>query len=150
MAVNQKPPQKPQKQQQPAGNTIEELRYLQQLYQNQYVGIAQEINIAIDALRTLDNVQGTLENIDTLNGKNSLVPVGPSTYLDGKITNAKSVVIGIGAGYLVEKDIDGAKSYISKMTEKETQHINRLNKAKREIEGALMEISYKADELSHQ
>ena len=145
----------PSKQSEPAkpsrGPTanIEELRYFQQLYQNQYMEVAREISDAISLLQTIETVQHTLENTEEIGDKNAMIPVGPSTYFSGKITDAKTVVMGVGAGYLIEKDINSAKAYMSKMMEKETQHIGRLNKSKKELEGALMEISYKVEELSH-
>ena len=135
----------------PAAGTpsADQLRYLQQIYQNQYMAMAQELNGAIEVLQNLETVLTTLEGMSNLKDKNTLIPIGPSVYMDGKITNAKSVVLGIGAGYMVEKDVDSAKGYITKMIDKETQHINRLNKSKKELEAALMEISYKVDELAH-
>jgi prefoldin alpha subunit len=133
----------------PIATTLEELRYLQQIYQNQYGLVSQEINNRSENLRELDSAQQTLENIDIIKDKSTLVSTGASTFAFGKITDNKSVVIGIGAGYMVEKSIDEAKNYISKAIEQESKYITQLNKSKKEVEAALIEIEVKVDELSH-
>ncbi len=130
-------------------NTIEELRYLQQIYQNQYSLVGQEIDSRLAALEELGRSLKTLENADSVAGKGSLIHVGASVYMTGTISKAKSVVVGVGAGYLVEKSVDEAKGYISDINEREVQSINKLNKTKKDIESALVEISYKAEEMSH-
>ena len=127
---------------------LEDLRYIQQMYQSQFMLINQEINTRLEVLRQLENVQRTLENINTLENKRTLIPVGSDAYLEGKVTNSTSVVVGIGAGYLAEKKTDEAKSYVAKAIERETGNVNRLVKNKKELENALIEVSYKIDELS--
>lgn len=150
--ANQPAPKQPARQPEPQGskaNSLEELQYIHQLYQNQYALLTQEINRRIEVLRQLDSAQKALEDADKMKGSNILIPVGADVYFDGKLNNTKNVVLGIGAGYLLEKDIDGAKSYIAKAVEKETEYINRLAKSKKELEAALIEVSYKIQEISH-
>ncbi|MFI5412511.1 MAG: prefoldin subunit alpha [Candidatus Micrarchaeales archaeon] len=133
----------------PMASSLEEFRYMQQIYQNQYMALAQEINSRVEALRELDNAQKSIEDLDILKERKTLIPIGADTFIAGRITDENTVVLGIGAGYFVEKNIDHAKGYISKAIEKETQSINKLNKNKKEVESALMEIAYKVEELSH-
>jgi prefoldin alpha subunit len=137
-----------QQPQSPVATTVEEFRYLQQIYQNQYLLINQEIGNRSENLRELDSAQKALENMDALKGKSTLIPMGASTFATGTITDGKSVVIGIGAGYMMEKNVDDAKNYISKAIEQETKFINQLNKNKKDVEAALMEIAYKINDLS--
>jgi prefoldin alpha subunit len=141
--------QKDPEERRPLASNIEEFRYLQQVYQTQYMALAQEMSTRAESLRELDNVQKTLEDIDMIKERETMVPIGSDTYVQGKIINGDSVVVGIGAGFFIEKDIASAKNYISKALEKETSNINKLNKNKRELESALLEISYKIEELSH-
>ncbi len=132
----------------PIATTLEEFRYLQQIYQNQYGLVSQELNNRTENMRELDAAQKALENIDTIKDKSTMIPVGANTFALGKITDNKSVVVGIGAGYMVEKNIEEAKNYIAKALEQETKYINQLNKNKKDVEAALMEIAFKVDELS--
>lgn len=126
----------------------EELQYLYQIYQSQYNNLGQEIGTRLDVLRQLDGAQKALEEMDAIKGKNTLIPVGADVYIDGKVNAGKTVIVGIGAKYLVEKPIDDAKGYVSKAMEKETDYINKLAKSRKEVEASLMDISYKLQELS--
>lgn len=138
----------PSLQQPPAATTIEEFRYLQQIYQNQYMLVNRELSTRSENLGELYSAQQTLENIDAIKDKGTMVPIGANVFAAGKVTDNKSIVVGIGAGYMVEKNIDEAKNYISKAIEQETKNVNQLNKNKKGVEAALMEIEYKINELS--
>lgn len=145
MAASKIPAPQPQV---PTPKTIEEFRYLQQIYQNQYMLINQELSNRALNLRELDSAQKTLENISTLEGKGTLIPIGANTFATGKITDNKSIAVGIGAGFLVEKNVDEAKNYISKAIEQENKYLTQLVKNKKDTEVALMELEYKINELS--
>jgi prefoldin alpha subunit len=137
------------KEQRPLATTLEEFRYLQQLYQNQYMSLAQELNGRMEMLKQLDTAQKTLEDIDSIKERDALVPVGYGTFAKGRILGSDTVMLSIGAGFMVEKSIAEAEAHIAKALDGETKYINKLNKSKRELESALTEISYKIEELSH-
>lgn len=50
----------------------------------------------------------TPENQD----KQIFVPLTSSMYVPGKLSNVKSVLVDVGTGYFLEKDIPSAKTYI--------------------------------------
>ena len=151
-APNVNPPNKPQaaSPQQPSRQSqLEELRYMHQIYQNQYMSIANEISTRLEALKNFQNTQQTLENIDAIVNKNLLLGLGGGAYASGTMTNPKSVVVSVGGGFLVEKEISHAKGYVAKAVDNTTNTINQLTKNRREIERALLEIAYRIEELSH-
>jgi prefoldin alpha subunit len=124
---------------------LDELRYIQQVYQNQYAMLGNSINIIIQELGQLNSAQKTLENMDLTEGKEVITNVGSDFYLFGKIPNSKTILVGVGAGYLVEKDIDSAKTYATEIIKKRTENLNALSKSRKEVESALIEISYRID-----
>ncbi len=128
--------------------TMEELSYIRNMYQNQYSMVQQSINSRLEFLRQMDEAHTALEHLDQMNKKNTLMHVGSAVYIKSTVADAKSAVVGVGAGYLVEKEVAAAKAHISKMLEKETEEINKLGKTKAELEKAMVEISYKIEELS--
>src|ERR1700733_5972170 len=105
---------------------LDELRYIQQVYQNQYAMLGNSINMIIQELGQLNSAQKTLENMDLTEGKEVITNVGSDFYLFGKIPNSKSILVGVGAGYLVEKDIDSAKTYAAEIIKKRTENLNAL------------------------
>lgn len=120
-----------------------ELRYMQQVYQNQYSMVNNSINMILRELQGLSSAQKTLEDMDLVNGKETLTGIGGDFYLSGSINKTDSVLVGIGAGYVIEKSVESAKTHAEELIKKHTESLNRLTKSKREIENALVEISYR-------
>lgn len=126
---------------------IEELRYIQQVYQNQYAMVGNSINMALQELQELNAAQKTLENMDLVEGKDILTNIGAQFFALGRVQNPKSVIVGVGADYFVEKDIDLAKTHAASYIQERTDRLNKLTKNRKELEGALIEISYKMESL---
>ncbi len=124
---------------------IEELRYIQQIYQNQYAMTGNSINALLRELQELSSAQKTLESMDLVQGKETLTGIGGDFYLVGKIENPKKALVGIGAGYVVEKDIDSAKLHVAELIKKHTENLNNVTKSRKQIENALIEISYRLE-----
>ncbi|MGI0100203.1 MAG: prefoldin subunit alpha [Candidatus Micrarchaeaceae archaeon] len=121
---------------------LEELRYLQQLYQNQYALLGNSINAELGELQELNSAQRTLEGAGMLEGKDVLNPIGGGIYFQGRISDPKNVLVGVGAGYVVEMEVDPAKTYVAELIKKRTDGLNRLTKNRKELEAALVDISY--------
>lgn len=122
---------------------LSELRYMQQVYQNQYSMVSNSINVVLRELQELGAAQKTLENMELVNGREVLTGIGGDFYISGSISSADNVLVGIGAGYVIEKDIDSAKAHAEELIKKHTEGLNRLTKSRKEIENALVEISYR-------
>jgi prefoldin alpha subunit len=146
------PPQKPQpksEQQVTKIGAMEELRYIQQLYQTQYMMVGQEVESRAAALRELEGARLTLENYDKVKGKKNVLPVGAGIFVNGAIGESSTVLMEIGAGYMLERTIDEAKAAVAKKLDKETEAIKHLQKSRRELEAALVEVSYRIESLSY-
>ena len=139
----QAPPKQPQPQ-----PSLQELQYVHQLYQSQYQLLNQEMNAKLDALRQISEAQRALENANEFKDKNTLIHVGAAVYMHGKMTAPEKILVAVGSGYLIEKDIDQAKAHIAKLLDKESKALDKMAKSKRELEAAIIEISYRMEELS--
>lgn len=124
------------------------LRYLQQLYQNQYTSVINEMNRSMEYLNELNVAQKTIESTDMINGKGALIGLGAGMYISSSVKKVSSILVGIGGGYIVEKSIDEAKQFISGRIERVTVLFNRLVKNRNEIRNAAMEVTYRLDALS--
>ncbi len=138
------PPKQPSAQQ----PTLQELQYVHQLYQSQYQLLNQEMNNKLEGLRQIAEAQKALENANEFKDKNTLIHVGAAVYMHGKLENLEKILVAVGSGYLIEKDIDAAKLHISKLLDKESKALDKMAKSKRELESAMIEISYRIEELS--
>jgi prefoldin alpha subunit len=129
-------------------DNIETLSYLSQLYQNQYAAITNEMNRNLEYIRELNEAQKSLENSNEISKKNALFHLGAGAYIDVKTDKVDRVLIGISGKYVIEKNIDDAKKYIAARIEKMNTIFNKLAKDRKELERALMEISYRAQMLT--
>jgi prefoldin alpha subunit len=89
-----------------------------------------------------------LESSEMLKDKETLTYAGAGVYVKAAIRDAGRVIVGVGANYLVEKGIDDAKTYISEAIAKRTKMINDLAKSRRDLQSAIIDISYKIDRAS--
>ncbi|XP_021918952.1 prefoldin subunit 5 isoform X2 [Zootermopsis nevadensis] len=94
------------------------LQQLTQLKQQ----LDQEIHVFLETSRTLKMAQTKFQDSNDClekitpdsEGKNIMVPLTGSMYVPGRVANGKSVIIDIGTGYFIQKDIDGAKDYFKR------------------------------------
>ena len=58
--------------------------------------------------------------------KEILVPLTGSMYVPGKLSEPEKVIVDIGTGYYVEKDLDSAKEYFSKKVKYVTEQMEKV------------------------
>ncbi|MGC8495618.1 MAG: prefoldin subunit alpha [Candidatus Micrarchaeia archaeon] len=123
--------------------SAEDLRYLQQLYEEQYHMLTDSISAVIDELNRLNAVQKVIESSESVDGHDLLIDLGSNFFMKGKALKMDSFIVGIGAGYFVEMPTERAKEYAVKNLERKSAELNALNSNKRKIEESLLSVMYK-------
>ncbi|XP_046398248.1 prefoldin subunit 5 [Ischnura elegans] len=111
----------------------------------------QELTVFQDSLQTLKIAQqkfqdsgDSLEKITPkAEGNPILVPLTGSMYVPGKIADANSVIVDVGTGYFIEKDIDSAKDYFKRKVNYVTEQMEKiqtLGLEKSKIRDAVMDV----------
>jgi len=59
-------------------------------------------------------------------GQDILVPLTGSMYVPGQVTNPDQVIVDIGTGYYIEKDVAGAKDYFGRKVKFVTENMERV------------------------
>ncbi|MGA2625794.1 MAG: prefoldin subunit alpha [Candidatus Bathyarchaeia archaeon] len=74
------------------------------------IGVLQSrLDIVRGAISEVTLAFNTLEGMKKLqNGDATLVPVGAGSYIRMQVADSKKIVMGIGAGVAVEKDVEGS------------------------------------------
>ncbi len=139
---------------QESGESLEEavqnLQYMQQVYQNQYATISREINAVMDYINELNAAKTAMEKFGRIKNSNILSPIGSSIFISAKAAEEAKVLVGVGGGYLVEKEIAKAIEYLSSRIEMHTRSMQELMKARDKAEDAMFEISAKLDKILKQ
>ena len=129
---------------------ISQLRYLQNIYSQQYELLESQIStyiISIDAiLKGLD----VLNNTAMISGSQILVNTGPGIYVEGKIGSTKNMLVYVGAGYIVEKSAEEAKIFIESNKQKQEEVLKKMTAEKSKIQSELLDILYKLEALQQQ
>jgi prefoldin alpha subunit len=127
---------------------LEELAYLERLYQDQYMLVTNAVNAAMEELQELNSAGKSVENIGVVAGKEAFSSIGGDFYVMARIKENKSVVAGVGGGYLVEKDAESAKRFIKERIERKNAMISKLLKSRKELEAAVMELGSKMESMA--
>jgi len=74
------------------------------------IGVLQSrLDIVRAAINEVTLAYNTLEGMKKLqSGESTLVPVGAGSYIRMQVADSKKLVMGIGAGVAVEKDVEGS------------------------------------------
>jgi prefoldin alpha subunit len=118
----------------------EEIAYVERVYQNQYAMIGNAINASLEELQQLNSASKSLEDMDKLAGKESFASIGADFYVRSQIKKETKTIIGVGGGFLVEKEIDEAKQTVKKRIDAKNEMMNKLIKNRRELETAMVDI----------
>lgn len=86
-------------------------------------------------------LQSTVASIDEIEkSKDVLFPVGLDAYTLGKIVDKKNILISIGAGIVLEKNIPEAKETLSKRKQEMEQALNELQNSINSISAGLEQL----------
>ncbi len=99
-------------------------------------------------MNDLNAAQKSLENSGIIGGREALVSLGGGVYITSKTKKLDNVIVGVGAGYMVEKNVEEAKRFVADRIERVTNVFNRLMKSRNDLRDAIMEVTYKIDELN--
>jgi len=67
-------------------------------------------------IQELEVIKSALESLEA--DKDALIPIGPGVLVKGKILDKEKVLMEVGANFVIEKDVEGAKETIERSQEK--------------------------------
>jgi prefoldin alpha subunit len=98
-----------------------EMRYLEQTADT----LQQRISMVNAALTDLTYASMTLEGIEKEKENTELlVPIGGNTYVKAKIADTNKIIVGVGAGVSVEKNLTEAKAVLKERLEELERTMN--------------------------
>jgi prefoldin alpha subunit len=120
---------------------LQELAARHQQYQYQGEAIAQQMNMVKITIKDVETALTTITSLkDETAGKEILVPIGFSSFVNATLTSPDKVVIGVGAGVSVEKKTDDAKAFLEKRKDELNKYYEQLNNAFGKLAGEMQNI----------
>ncbi len=112
-------------------------------YKQQLESIDMQLQYLQSTIADYQRAKMTVEQLHAVDeNAEMLIPVGAGTFVNGSLKNSSNVLIGVGAGIVIEKPIDDA---IIKLDER----IKRLQENLEKMFSLGQKIQFDAEELSH-
>jgi prefoldin alpha subunit len=88
-------------------------------------------------------MENTLSSLDEIKktDKETLFPIGPETFVSGKLTNKEKMLVGIGANIILEKTFDEGKEILKRSKDE-------LERAMKEIQNEINRVSSDLQQLT--
>ena len=88
--------------------------YLLQRYQEQMEMLLGEAEVIERLIGDYNNTIEALQELTSVNMKETLVPIGGNTFVYGSLSDTNRVLINVGRGILIEKQVNAAIDTINK------------------------------------
>ncbi|MCL4375427.1 prefoldin subunit alpha [Candidatus Marsarchaeota archaeon] len=122
---------------------IEQLRYMQNAYAEQYELLGNEITTLSMAINTVRKDIDLIENMERVENSTVLFNSQGNIYMNANVGKVDSVIVYVGANYLIAKSLGEAESFLKRNIEKQEAGLKRLIGERQKIEKELFDISYK-------
>lgn len=124
-----------------------QLRYLQNVYSQQYELLENEIAAFTLAMGSVQKNIDILEGKGRLENSSILINGDGGVYIEASIKSISKVLVYIGAGYLIEKNAEEAKELLQTNSKKQEEAFRKLVSDRQRVEKELVDISYKLSAL---
>ena len=122
--------------------SMEEVRYMAQLYNDRYTALNTEIKELVADLGSLSNSKKTLEEFDSIKGRKILTPISNIMQIFSTAEASDKVLVSVGGGYILEKSIAEAQQFLDKMLDGKNRQLASMSKEKDTVENILLRLSY--------
>ena len=114
-------------------------------------GLDQDLQLYQESIQNLKHAQTKFQDsgdsIKQLSPENQdkdiLVPLTGSMYVPGKLKDPEKVIVDVGTGYYVEKDLTSAKEYFDKKVKYVTEQMEKvqaIGNEKNKVREAVMDV----------
>ncbi len=119
-----------------------------ELLQSQSNVHSQNLELLTVSLSEMRQTLETLEEIkSTEPGREILMPLGTGSFVKSTLKENDKVLIGVGAGFSIEKNIDEAKAIVDKRIQEVDSAVQQTKERMSEISGKLEELTPKWQSL---
>lgn len=106
-----------------------------EVYKSQLEGIGEQQQLIQMSLEEYARAKGTLSQFKMASiGDELLVPVGGSAFIRAKVADNQKILIGVGTGVSVEKDVEEALQVIDVRMQEMLDAGKKLNESRQVIE----------------
>ena len=117
-------------------------------YKQQLESIDLQLQYLQSTLAEYQRAKITIEHLNAADEKSQiLIPVGAGAFVNASLTNAKNVLIGVGAGVVVEKTIDEAVLKLDERMKRIQENLEKMASLGQKIQNDAEDLSHKTQQM---
>ncbi|MGI0141426.1 MAG: prefoldin subunit alpha [Candidatus Micrarchaeales archaeon] len=121
----------------------EQLRYLYSMYTREYEALGGEISNYMNVGAAFERNIEVLNKVSMVENSKVLLNLEGGTFIETDTKQVKSVMTNVGAGYLVEKNVDDAKVFLDTNYKKIQESVQELMLQRQRMEKEILDLSEK-------
>jgi len=133
-----------------ANEVMMQLRYLQNLYSQQYESLDGSIANYTMTNTSLDRNIEILEKSKSVENSNIIIAGEGGAYIPAKLGKVDKIMTYVGGGYLIETNVEKALEFLKANRAKGEEVLTKLVAEKRKVEKDLLDIQYKLNALQYE
>jgi prefoldin alpha subunit len=131
-------------------NELENLMAQINMYKSQGEIVQQQVETIQASLTEVEVLEETLNDVKGKGSLKTLVPVGAGSFMNAEISNTEDIIMSVGAGVAIKKNIDDAKETITQQKKELTQSLENMLNNLEKINQVISQLSPRAEELMMQ
>jgi prefoldin alpha subunit len=117
-------------------------------YKQQLESIDMQLQYLQSTLAEYQRAKITVEQLHAMDeNAELLIPVGAGTFVNGSLKNASNVLIGVGAGIVIEKPVDEAVVKLEERMKRIQENLEKMMSLGQKIQSDAEELSHKTQQM---
>ncbi len=117
-------------------------------YKQQLESIELQLQYLQSTLMEYQRAKITVEQLNSVDDNSEiLIPVGGGAFLNGSLKNASNVLIGVGAGIIVEKTVEEAMGKLDERISRIQENLDKMASLGQKIQCDAEELSRKTQKM---
>lgn len=120
------------------------------IYKQQVELIQNQIDLIRASMAEVEALSNTLEDLKGKDSIEAFVPVGAGSFMRAELKNTDDIIISIGAGVAVKKDVEGAKEIIAAQKEDLADSLDKMLAQLQQTTDIVGQLSMQAEQMMAQ
>jgi prefoldin alpha subunit len=117
-------------------------------YKQQLESIDIQLQYLQSTLADYQRAKITVVQLNTVDDNSELlIPVGAGTFVNGSLKNTSNVLIGVGAGIVIEKTVDEAVIKLEERIKRIQENLEKMVSLGQKIQSDAEELSHKTQQM---
>jgi prefoldin alpha subunit len=117
-------------------------------YKQQLESIDIQLQYLQSTLADYQRAKITVGQLNTVDDNSELlIPVGAGTFVNGSLKNTSNVLIGVGAGIVIEKTVDEAVIKLEERIKRIQENLEKMVSLGQKIQSDAEELSHKTQQM---